>query len=47
MLPGYPVRLSRMWFGLPTDFSHVDAAYERPSDGKIVFFRGNNALPLM
>ena len=28
VLPGYPVRLSRMWFGLPADFSHVDAAYE-------------------
>lgn len=38
-MPGYPVEIKRMWSGLPKNFTHVDAVYERP-DNKIVFFIG-------
>ncbi|XP_053609179.1 matrix metalloproteinase-2-like [Plodia interpunctella] len=37
--PGYPMDISRMWPGLPRDFTRVDAVYERP-DRKIAFFIG-------
>ncbi|CAH0751545.1 unnamed protein product [Diatraea saccharalis] len=37
--PQYPIEISRMWPGLPSDLTHVDAVYERP-DKKIAFFVG-------
>lgn len=39
LLRGYPVLIERMWHGLPTNLTHVDAVYERP-DNRIVFFIG-------
>lgn len=39
LLPGYPVKTSLLWRGLPDNFTHVDAVYQR-SDLKIVFFIG-------
>lgn len=37
--PGYPAEIDRLWYGLPKNFTHVDAVYER-IDKKIVFFIG-------
>ncbi|XP_041979195.1 matrix metalloproteinase-2-like [Aricia agestis] len=39
LYPGYPTEISRMWSGLPSNLTHVDAVYERP-DRKIAFFVG-------
>ncbi len=36
----YPVQLNRFWYGLPSFLDSVDAVYERPGDGRIVFFKG-------
>ncbi|XP_048381452.1 matrix metalloproteinase-17-like isoform X2 [Stegostoma tigrinum] len=35
-----PTRISRFWWGFPSNLEHVDAVYERQSDHKIIFFRG-------
>lgn len=37
---GYPALAERLWDRLPSDFSSIDAVYER-ADKKIVFFIGN------
>ncbi|KAL0272400.1 UNVERIFIED_CONTAM: hypothetical protein PYX00_005383 [Menopon gallinae] len=39
LLRDYPARIERLWYGLPRNFTNVDAVYER-SDKKIVFFIG-------
>jgi hypothetical protein len=36
---GYPAETHRMWDGLPKNYTHIDAVYER-GDKKIVFFIG-------
>ncbi|XP_048476681.1 uncharacterized protein LOC109924719 [Rhincodon typus] len=36
-----PTRISRFWWGFPSNLEHVDAVYERQSDHKIIFFRGD------
>ncbi|KAA0201316.1 hypothetical protein HAZT_HAZT002594 [Hyalella azteca] len=35
-----PVELSRFWYCLPPNVTHVDAVYERPHQDTIVFFSG-------
>lgn len=37
-----PANVGHFWHGLPADFEHVDAVYERANDSKIVFFIGTN-----
>lgn len=39
LYPGYPALISRLWYDLPKNMTHVDAVYEK-QDGKIVFFIG-------
>ncbi|XP_071094306.1 matrix metalloproteinase-17-like [Haliotis cracherodii] len=36
-----PVHIHKFWYGLPVSVDHIDALYERPTDGKIVFFSGD------
>ncbi|XP_061564369.1 matrix metalloproteinase-25 [Cololabis saira] len=36
-----PAQIKNFWMGLPSDVSKIDAAYERKSDHKIVFFIGS------
>ncbi|XP_077015412.1 matrix metalloproteinase-17 [Tamandua tetradactyla] len=36
-----PAHVHRFWRGLPPHLDSVDAVYERPSDHKIVFFKGD------
>ena len=36
-----------LWYGLPEGFSHVDAVYERPDDGKILFFKGKEKADIV
>ncbi|XP_041347999.1 matrix metalloproteinase-2-like [Gigantopelta aegis] len=36
-----PVHINKFWYGLPKDIDHVDAVFELPTDGKIVFFVGD------
>lgn len=39
LMPGYPVKITRLWTDLPHNLTHVDAVYERlDADRKIVFF---------
>ena len=40
MMPGYPIQISRFWFGFPENLSGVDAVYEKPLGEAIVFFKG-------
>ena len=40
VMDGYPVEMSRFWYGLPSYVDSIDAVYERPGDGRIVFFKG-------
>ncbi|XP_064618644.1 matrix metalloproteinase-2-like isoform X2 [Lineus longissimus] len=40
LVDGYPVELNRFWFGFPDNMDSVDAVYESPLDGYIVFFKG-------
>ena len=35
-----PAQMHRFWRGLPLHLDSVDAVYERTSDHKIVFFKG-------
>ncbi|XP_045126892.1 matrix metalloproteinase-2-like [Portunus trituberculatus] len=41
LLPNYPAKINRFWSKLPKNLTHIDAVYERMTDGKIVFFIGN------
>ncbi|KRT82150.1 Peptidase [Oryctes borbonicus] len=41
LLPGHPALITRMWYALPRNLTHVDAVYETPGN-KIVFFIGRN-----
>ncbi|ESP01496.1 hypothetical protein LOTGIDRAFT_82132, partial [Lottia gigantea] len=36
-----PINLHKFWYGFPSNLTHIDAVYERPTDGKIVFFSGD------
>ncbi|KAK1150617.1 matrix metalloproteinase-17-like [Acipenser oxyrinchus oxyrinchus] len=36
-----PAQIHRFWSGLPAGLDSIDAAYERASDHKIVFFKGS------
>lgn len=38
-----PAQMHRFWRGLPLHLDSVDAVYERTSDHKIVFFKGERA----
>ncbi|CAG0897780.1 unnamed protein product, partial [Darwinula stevensoni] len=38
LVQGEAIEITRFWYGLPNDLTHVDALYERPHDMKIVFF---------
>ncbi|KAL7635601.1 UNVERIFIED_CONTAM: hypothetical protein RMT77_014670 [Armadillidium vulgare] len=38
--PNYPAEIHRFWQMLPKNLTKVDAVYERPHDGNIVFFIG-------
>uniref|UniRef100_A0AAT9FG57 Matrix metalloproteinase n=1 Tax=Enchytraeus japonensis TaxID=228735 RepID=A0AAT9FG57_9ANNE len=40
VMAGYPIQISRFWFGLPRDLTRVDAVVERPNNGHILFFSG-------
>lgn len=40
VVPGYPVRFNEIFQGIPSHVQHIDAAYERSSDGAIVLFHG-------
>lgn len=39
-MDGYPVEITRFWYGLPKDLEKIDALFERSSDGRIIFFIG-------
>lgn len=39
-MAGYPVEITRFWYGLPKDLERIDALFERSSDGRIIFFIG-------
>lgn len=39
-LRNYPQKIVHFWRALPSNLTHVDAVYERPADGNIVFFIG-------
>ena len=39
-MEGFPVEITRFWYGLPKDLERVDALFERSIDGKIIFFIG-------
>ncbi|XP_059091501.1 72 kDa type IV collagenase-like [Tigriopus californicus] len=41
LFPNYPVDFHQMFSGFPDEVDHIDALYERPTDGAIVFFSGN------
>ncbi|XP_014246496.1 matrix metalloproteinase-2-like isoform X2 [Cimex lectularius] len=41
LLPGYPALISRLWNDLPSNFTHIDAVYEK-QDRNIIFFIGRN-----
>jgi hypothetical protein len=41
VMEGHPVEISRFWYGLPPEVSHIDAVFERTGDGHIVFFSGD------
>jgi hypothetical protein len=47
VMEGHPVEISRFWYGLPRHLDHVDAVYERGSDGHIVFFSGESSRCLL
>ena len=34
------MKINRFWYGFPSSIDRIDAVFERPGDGKIVFFRG-------
>lgn len=38
--PGYPTKFKEIFRGLPDYVTHIDAVYERLSDGHIVLFNG-------
>lgn len=38
---GYPVKFNEIFTRLPSHVTHIDAIYERPTDGAIVLFHGN------
>ena len=40
MRPGYPAPVVSLFRGLPDYLNRVDAVYERPADGNMVFFIG-------
>ncbi|XP_074596851.1 stromelysin-2-like [Brevipalpus obovatus] len=40
----YSAATETFWFGLPERFKKIDAVYERPSDGYIMFFIGKEYL---
>ena len=40
VLESAPFLISRFWYGLPDNITHVDAVYERPHDLRIIFFIG-------
>ncbi|XP_074641164.1 matrix metalloproteinase-17-like [Tubulanus polymorphus] len=41
LMTGYPMRITHFWYGLRADIDGVDAVYERQTDGRIIFFKGN------
>ena len=36
----FPAKIKNFWYGLPQNFSNVDAVYENQMDQKIYFFKG-------
>lgn len=38
---GYPVRFNEIFTKLPAHVTHINAIYERPTDGAIILFSGN------
>ena len=40
IIQGKPTEIHSFWYGFPTSADHVDAVYERKTDGKIIFFIG-------
>lgn len=41
LMTAYPVKIKDFWLGFPTNVDSIDAVFERPDNGKIIFFKGN------
>jgi hypothetical protein len=41
LMTAYPVKIRDFWLGFPTSVDSIDTVFERPDNGKIIFFKGN------
>lgn len=46
VIPGYPVHFNEIFQDIPNYVRHIDAAYERKTDGAIILFYGIDIFTL-